>query len=160
MKESLSYPNIGGTIQNFASMPQKVTGLVENQGAQAIQTANKIIDLSSTTIDPNSTTGQIFTQQRQQSAINVDAIQTMYTAADKRIADLQALLNQVEQSPSAKNIADLQARIQSEQIFLQNENNQLAAWGQMQQAQKDIAQQREKEAALKNTMRTPRQGIN
>ena len=84
----------------------------------------------------------------------------MYTAADKRIADLQALLNQVEQSPSAKNIADLQARIQSEQIFLQNENNQLAAWGQMQQAQKDIAQQKEQEAALKNTMRTPGQGIN
>ena len=152
--------NIGGTIQNFASMPQKVTGLIENQGAQAIQTANKIIDLSSTTIDPNSTTGQIFTQQRQQSAINVDALQTMYTSANTRIADLQTLLNQVEQSPSAKNIADLQARIQAEQIFLQNENNQLVAWGQMQQQQQSINQQREKEAALKNTMRTPIQGVN
>ena len=141
--------NIGGTISNFASMPQKIDNLVENQAAQAIQTGNKIIDLTNTTINPSSTAGQIFTKERQQSAINVDALRTMYTSADKRIQDLQALLNQVEQSPSAKNIADLQARIQAEQIFLQNENNQLIAWGQMQQAQKTINGQQEVEAVLK-----------
>ena len=140
--------NVGGTISNFASMPQKVVGLVENQGAQAIQTGNKVIDLANTTINPNSTTGQLFTKQRQQAAINVDALQTMYTSANTRIQDLQQLLNQVEQSPSAKNIADLQARIQAEQIFLQNENNQLVAWGQMQQQQQTINQQQETEAVL------------
>ena len=146
--------NIGGTISNFASMPQKIDNLVENQAAQAIQTGNKIIDLTNTTINPSSTAGQIFTKERQQSAINVDALRTMYTSADKRIQDLQALLNQVEQSPSAKNIADLQARIQAEQIFLQNENNQLIAWGQMQQAQKTINGQQEVEAVLKGLQNT------
>ena len=142
--------NIGGTIQNFAAMPQKIDNLVSFQSSSAIATANKIIDLADTTINPSSTSGQVFTKERQQSAINVAALESMYKAADNRIADLQAMLNQVEQSPSAKNIADLQARIQAEQIFLQNENNQLIAWGQMQQAQKSINEQQEVEAVLKN----------
>jgi type IV secretion system protein VirB5 len=140
--------NIGGTVQNFAAMPDKIDNLVSFQASSTIATANKVIDLADTTINPSSTTGKIFTEERQQSAINVAALRSMYTAADTRIADLQLMLNQVERSPSAKNIADLQARMQAEQIFLQNENNQLVAWGQMQQAKKDIAQQKEQEARL------------
>jgi hypothetical protein len=37
---------------------------------------------------------------------------------------------------------------------LQNEANQLAAMAQMQNVQQTVNQQREKEAALKNTLRT------
>lgn len=108
--------NINGTISNFAALPQQLNTTANN-------TAN--------------TANQFFTQQQQTTATNIAALQSVFQAGVARNADLQALLNQVEQSPSAKNIADLQARIQAEQIFLQNENNQIAAWGQAQQAQKD-----------------------
>ena len=108
--------NINGTIKNFAALPQKLNTTANN-------TAN--------------TADQLLTQQQQTTTSNLAALQSVYEAGEARNADLQALLNQVEQSPSAKNIADLQARIQAEQIFLQNESNQIAAWGQAQQAQKD-----------------------
>ena len=94
--------NINGTISNFAALPQQLNTTANN-------TAN--------------TAGQMLTQYQQTTASNLAALQSVYQAGAARNADLQALLNQVEQSPSAKNIADLQARIQAEQIFLQNENN-------------------------------------
>jgi type IV secretion system protein VirB5 len=111
--------NINGTISNFAALPQKLN-----------TTTNNVI----------TTAGQLLTQQQQATVSNIAALQSVYDTAVTRNTDLQTLLNQVEQSPSAKNIADLSARIQAEQIFLQNEANQIAVWGQAQQAQKDKMQ--------------------
>ena len=96
----------------------------------------------------------MYTKEREQAAVNLAAIEASYQASYERINNLQTLVSQIEQSPSAKNIADLQARIQAEQAFLQNEANQLAAMAQMQNVQQTVNQQREKEAALKNTLRT------
>jgi len=141
-------------------LPRDLNSATSFGNSNSIQDANKIIDLSSTSIDPNSTQGQLYTKEREQVAVNLAAIQTSYQSSYDRINNLQSLVAQIEQSPSAKNIADLQARIQAEQAFLQNESNQLAAMSQMQNVQQTVNQQREKEAALKNTMRTPRQGIN
>lgn len=150
--------NLAASARN--TLPQDLPNATSFANSGAIQSANKIIDLSSTGIDPNSTAGQLYTKEREQAAVNLAAIQASYQASYERINNLQSLVSQIEQSPSAKNIADLQARIQSEQAFLQNEANQLAAMAQMQNVQQAVNQQREKEAALKNTMRTPRQGIN
>lgn len=115
--------NLNGTVSNFAALPQKLDTIVSNAKSTAANTA------------------EMFTQQQQVTANNIAALQSVYQTAVARNADLQALLNQVEQSPSAKNIADLQARIQAEQIFLQNEQNQMTAWGQAYQAQKDQMKQ-------------------
>ena len=143
--------NLATSARNI--LPQNLSSATRFGNSNAIQDANKIIDLSSTSIDPNSTAGQLYTQQRQQSAVNLAAIQASYQASFDRINNLQSLLNQIEQSPSAKNTADLQARIQSESAFLQNESNQLAAMAQMQNLQKTITKQQEVEAALKDTQR-------
>jgi type IV secretion system protein VirB5 len=150
--------NLAESARNI--LPQNLPNATSFANSGAIQSANKIIDLSSTSIDPNSTQGQLYTKEREQVAVNLAAIQTSYQSSYDRINNLQSLVAQIEQSPSAKNIADLQARIQAEQAFLQNESNQLAAMSQMQNVQQTVNQQREKEAALKNTMRTPRQEIN
>jgi type IV secretion system protein VirB5 len=150
--------NLAETARNI--LPRDLSSATSFGNSNSIQDANKIIDLSSTSIDPNSTQGQLYTKEREQVAVNLAAIQTSYQSSYDRINNLQSLVAQIEQSPSAKNIADLQARIQAEQAFLQNESNQLAAMSQMQNVQQTVNQQREKEAALKNTMRTPRQGIN
>lgn len=136
------------------TLPQNLSNTSSFGNSSAIQSANKIIDLSSTSINPNSTEGQLYAKQREQAAVNLAAIEASYQASYERINNLQTLVSQIEQSPSAKNIADLTARIQAEQAFLQNEANQLAAMAQMQNVQQTVNQQREKEAALKNTLRT------
>ena len=144
--------DLAGSVRN--TLPQNLSSATSFGNSGTIQSQNKIIELSSTSIDPNSTEGQLFTKQREQAAVNLAAIEASYQASYERINNLQTLVSQIEQSPSAKNIADLTARIQAEQAFLQNEANQLAAMAQMQNVQQTVNQQREKEAALKNTMRT------
>ena len=146
---------IGNLAQSARNtLPQNLSNASSFGNSGAIQSQNKIIDLSSTSIDPNSTAGQLYTKEREQTAVNLSAIEASYQASYERISNLQTLLSQIEQSPSAKNTADLTARIQAEQAFLQNEANQLAAMAQMQNVQQTVNQQREKEAALKNTLRT------
>ena len=144
--------NLAQSANNI--LPRDLSNATSFNDSSAIQSQNKIIDLSSTSIDPNSTAGQLYAKEREQAAVNLAAIKASYQASYDRINNLQTLVAQIEQSPSAKNIADLQARIQAEQAFLQNEANQLAAMAQMQNVQQTVNQQREKEAALKNTMRT------
>lgn len=143
--------NIATSARNI--LPRDLNSATSFGNSDAIQSANKIIDLSSTSIDSNSTQGQLYNQQRQQSAVNMAAIQASYQASFDRINNLQSLLSQIEQSPSAKNTADLQARIQAESAFLQNESNQLAAMGQMQTAQQEINKQRFTEDALQRLHR-------
>lgn len=144
--------NIAGSARN--TLPQNLSNASSFGNSGAIQSANKIIDLSSTSIDPNSTEGQLFDKQREQAAVNLAAIEASYQASYERINNLQTLVSQIEQSPSAKNIADLTARIQAEQAFLQNEANQLAAMAQMQSVQKTINEQKQIESNLKATQST------
>lgn len=144
--------NLAQSANNI--LPRDLSTASSFGDSNAIQSQNKIIDLSSTSIDPNSTAGQLYQKQREQAAVNLAAIQTAYQASFDRINNLQTLVSQIEQSPSAKNIADLQARIQAEQAFLQNEANQLAAMAQMQNAQKTINEQQAVENNLKATQST------
>jgi type IV secretion system protein VirB5 len=138
--------NLATSARNI--LPRDLNSATSFGNSDAIQSANKIIDLSSTSINQNSTQGQLFNQQRQQSAVNLAAIQASYQASFDRINNLQSLLSQIEQSPSAKNTADLQARILAESAFLQNEGNQLAAMGQMKMAQQEINRERSFEDSL------------
>lgn len=143
--------NLATSAHNI--LPRDLNSATSFANSDAIQSANKITDLSSTSIDPNSETGKLYTQQRQQSAVNMAAIEASYQASYDRINNLQSLLSQIEQAPSAKNVADLQARIQAESAFLQNEGNQLAAMGQMQNVQQEINKQRFTEDALQRLHR-------
>lgn len=145
-----------GNLATFGrnTLPQNLSSASSFGNSGAIQSSNKIIDLSSTSIDQNSTAGQLYTKQREQAAVNLAAIEASYQASYERINNLQTLVSQIEQSPSAKNIADLTARIQAEQAFLQNEANQLAAMAQMQSVQKTINEQKQIESNLKATQST------
>lgn len=143
--------NIATSARNI--LPRDLNSATSFGNSNSIQDANKIIDLSSTSIDPNSEAGKLYNQQRQQTAVNMAAIQASYQASFDRIENLQNLLSQIEQSPSAKQTADLQARIQAESAFLQNEANQLAAMGQMKMAQQEINKQRFTEDALQRLHR-------
>jgi type IV secretion system protein VirB5 len=60
------------------------------------------------------------------------------------------LLDKVNAAPDAKDIADLQARIQVEQVMLQNESNKLQALQQLAAAQRDLQIQQGREISIKS----------
>ena len=64
-----------------------------------------------------------------------------YNTASQRFSDIQVLLDRINLSPDAKDIADLSARIQAEQVMMQNEATKLQSLAMLVQAQKDIMAQ-------------------
>jgi type IV secretion system protein VirB5 len=56
----------------------------------------------------------------------------------------------VNDAPDAKDIADLQARVQAEQVMMQNEANKLQMLALLAQAQKDLHNQQVNEIGMKS----------
>jgi len=113
-----------------------------------IRSQNKRVDLANTWIDPDSAAGQEFEANANQSAINRAVAEDGYAKASERFADIQVLLDKVNDAPDAKDIADLQARIQAEQVMQQNEATKLAMLAQLAQAQRDLQNQRYVESSM------------
>jgi type IV secretion system protein VirB5 len=74
-----------------------------------------------------------------------------YNQASQRFSSIQVLLDKVNAAPDQKDIADLQARIQAEQVMMQNESTKLAMLGQLAQAQRDLSNQQAMEIGMKST---------
>jgi type IV secretion system protein VirB5 len=116
-----------------------------------IRAASKVYDVNQTTLDPNSDAAQAFNSNANQAALNRATAESAYSQASQRFASIQVLLDRINASPDAKDIADLQARIQAEQVMLQNESLKLAMLSQLAQAQRDLATQKAIEIEMKAT---------
>ncbi len=68
----------------------------------------------------------IYDRTRDKLAIDEAMTQEAYRQASKRIQDIQVLLDKLKDTPDAKDIADLQGRIQAEQAMIQNERVKLS----------------------------------
>ncbi|MEY3201039.1 MAG: hypothetical protein RIR70_589 [Pseudomonadota bacterium] len=117
----------------------------------AIRQASKIYGIENTTIGRNTDTARAFEASANQAAINRATAEEGYRQASQRFASIQVLLDKVNQAPDAKDIADLQARIQAEQVMLQNESIKLQMLAQLQQAQRDLAAQQAAEIGMKSS---------
>lgn len=117
----------------------------------SIRSAAKIFGIEDTTLDPASASAKAFESNATQSAINRATMEDGYSKASQRFADIQVLLDKVNSTPDAKDVADLQARIQAEQVMMQNENIKLAMLGQLAQSQRDLANQQATEIGMKGT---------
>lgn len=122
--------------------------------ANAIKAAAKITDISETDLDPNSAAGKAYLASQNQAALNRALGEESYKQTSQRIESIQQLLDKVNAAPDQKDILDLQARIQAEQVMLQNEQNKLAALAQLQQSQRDIARQQAAERRMRSTRGT------
>lgn len=123
-----------------------------NQGVgqwQAIYNLNKKFDLADTTLNPNSDGSQAFNARAKQVAINRAGAETAYNTASQRFSDIQVLLDKVNNTPDAKDIADLQGRIQAEQVMMQNEANKLQMLAQLSSAQRELHDQQVRELGMK-----------
>lgn len=67
-----------------------------------------------------------YDKTRDKLAIDEAMTQEAYRQASKRIQDIQVLLDKLKDTHDAKDIADLQGRIQAEQTMIQNERVKLA----------------------------------
>lgn len=116
----------------------------------AIRAASKLYGIESTTLGAGTDTAKAFESVAKQASINRATTEDAYKKASERFTDIQVLLDKVNAAPDAKDIADLQGRIQAEQVMMQNENTKLAMLGQLAQAQRDLQQQQSREISMKS----------
>jgi type IV secretion system protein VirB5 len=134
-------------------LPEEYKDVLANGVGQweVIYNTAKRFDISTSSLGASSDSAQAFKQIGKQAALNRAAAEEAYKNASKRFADIQALLEKVNDAPDAKDIADLQARIQAEQVMMQNEANKLAALAQLASAQRDLQMQQAAERRMKAT---------
>ncbi|CAA9890771.1 conserved exported hypothetical protein [Candidatus Methylobacter favarea] len=113
-----------------------------------IRQAAKLFGIEDTTLDVNGSTALSFESNANQAAINRAMAEDAYTRASQRFADIQVLLDKVNDTNDAKDVEDLQARIQAEQVMLQNESIKLAMVQQLAEAQKGLANQQSVEIGM------------
>ncbi|MCL2524878.1 MAG: P-type DNA transfer protein VirB5 [Betaproteobacteria bacterium] len=122
---------------------------------QSIYDAAKKFDMATSSLSASSDAAQAFQQIAKQAAINRATAEEAYKTASQRFDDIQVLLDKVNAAPDAKDIADLQARIQAEQVMMQNEANKLQMLAQLASAQKDLQNQQAREIGMKALRGSP-----
>lgn len=148
--------NMGSLVNNPASrqyLPAEYQQILRGGVGQweAIRNASRRFDVATTRLAPDSDTVQVFQQNGNQAAINRASAEMAYSTASQRFADIQVLLDRVNNAPDAKDMADLQGRIQAEQTMMQNEANKLQSMALLAQAQRDIQAQQSREIRMKST---------
>lgn len=116
---------------------------------QSIRDLNKLADLSRSPLSQSSDVATLFNKNAKQTAVNEAMYEEAYRRASQRFDDIQVLLDKVNDAPDAKDMADLQGRIQSEQVMMANEQAKLAMLTSLSQAQKDLRMQQSLEINLK-----------
>ncbi|MCC7684725.1 P-type DNA transfer protein VirB5 [Janthinobacterium sp. FW305-128] len=111
----------------------------------------KKFGIENTKLDARGDAAKAFENSANQAAVNRATAEEGYKQASDRFAGIQQLLDKVNDAPDPKAISDLQARIQAEQVMLQNENIKLQMLSQLAQAQKDLANQQATEIRMKSS---------
>jgi type IV secretion system protein VirB5 len=137
-------------------MPDDYQNMLNNGygNSSGIRSAVRKFDVSSTSLDGNSDSAKAFKASAQQSSLNRATSEESYKQASDRIGSIQTLLDKVNDVSDEKDVLDLQARIQAEQVMVQNENVKLTALSQLQQSQRDLAYQQAAEIRMKSTQGT------
>ena len=116
---------------------------------QTIRDLNKLADMSRSGLASGSDVVKLFDKTAKQISVNEALYEDAYKRASKRFDEIQVLLDKVNDAPDAKDMADLQGRIQAEQVMMANEQSKLAMLTSLSQAQKEIRQQQAVEINLK-----------
>lgn len=107
-----------------------------------------LLDIDDTAYASGSIEAEDYVADQNQIALNSALAEAAYNEANDRTANIQVLLDKVNDATDPKDIADLQARIAAEQLMLTNEQNKLIALEQTQAAYWERQQQRKKEGRI------------
>nr|WP_245433224.1 P-type DNA transfer protein VirB5 [Rhizobium anhuiense] len=124
-----------------------IEGLLKRSGSGVFATsASKFLEENSTyRTDANDFYAQELARAQNQNAGQMSLGQQIYDAATKRIDGIDQLRQQISGAADAKDIADLQARLQAETAFLQTDVLRMQALQMVQQAQVQVDDQRKAE---------------
>ena len=148
------------TLRNY--LPSEYQAMLSNNGMPAglsgsiasIRDSARIIGVRSTTLDTASDAAQAMQNMQNQNALNRAVGEEGYRQAASRFGSIQILLDKVNSAPDQKDILDLQARIQAEQVMLQNEQSKLQMMTYLSNIQRDISQQQAREISIKSAQGT------
>ncbi|EFM60100.1 P-type DNA transfer protein VirB5 [Brucella sp. BO2] len=76
-----------------------------------------------------------------------------YDATDKRLQEIESLMQEINKTEDPKAIAELQGRIESENAMIQNEDTRLRLYQQMAEVQDKILDERQRELDTKDNAR-------
>ncbi|AXA43364.1 P-type DNA transfer protein VirB5 (plasmid) [Rhizobium leguminosarum] len=124
-----------------------IEGLLKGKGTGVLgNSASKFLDDNSTyRTSANDFYAQELARAQNQNAGQMSLGQQIYDAATKRIDGIDQLRQQISGAEDAKDIADLQARLQAETAFLQTDVLRMQALQMVQQAQVQVDDQRKAE---------------
>jgi type IV secretion system protein VirB5 len=148
--------NMGDLVNNPTArryLPAEYSTILSQGVGQwaAIRNASMKFDVASTSLSASSDAAQSFNQVAKQAAINRATAEAAYATASQRFDDIQVLLDRVNAAPDPKDMADLQGRIQAEQVMMQNEANKLQMLQQLASAQRDLQVQQAREISMKSS---------
>lgn len=124
-----------------------VEGLFKGSGTGVFgNSASKFLESNSTyRTDANDFYAQELSRVQNQNAGQMSLGQQIYDAATTRIEGIDQLRQQISSAADAKDVADLQARLQAETAFLQTDLLRMQGLQMVQQAQVQVDDQREAE---------------
>lgn len=129
--------------ENFSA----IEGLINGNGTGVFgEAASRFLESNSTyQTSANDFYAQELARVQQRNAGQMSLGQQIYDAATKRIDGIDQLRQQISSASDAKDIADLQARIQAESAFLQTDVLRMQGLQMVQQAQAQVEEQRKAE---------------
>lgn len=142
--------------QNYNSIPtswQETLAMME--GGSEISALARSIKENASRIDTATldrlapVVRELHEQQANSVASEQAAAGTVYDSASERFGRLEALMDAIPQATDLKAINDLQARIQAEQVMLQNEQIKMQALAQIASSQRGLEDQQVREELLK-----------
>jgi len=129
--------------ENFSA----IEGLINGNGSGVFgEAASRFLESNSTYhTSANDFYAQELSRLQQRNAGQMSLGQQIYDAATKRIDGIDQLRQEISSASDAKDIADLQARIQAESAFLQTDVLRMQGLQMVQQAQAQVEEQRKAE---------------
>lgn len=124
-----------------------VEGLFKGSGTGVFgNSASKFLESNSTyRTDANDFYARELSRVQNQNAGQMSLGQQIYDAATKRIEGIDQLRQQISSAADAKDVADLQARLQAETAFLQTDLLRMQGLQMVQRAQVQVDDQRKAE---------------
>lgn len=111
--------------------------------------ASQIVEASQMGLSIDSDAMRVYQSSQNQNALSLSINEQGYDQVSSRFQSLNDLLDKVNGAVELKDIQDLQARIQGEQMLLQNEQNKIALLAQLQSGQREVLDQQSREVAIK-----------
>lgn len=130
---------LNGTLSDLGSIGTRAT---------SIRDANRIFSAATTPLNAAQEYYQnALEKSGDRAARDIALGESAYRTAAQRQAGLDELRLQLNNATTAKEVMDLQARIAAEQALINNDQMQLQGLAMMQDAERRLAEQRDREAA-------------